>query len=85
MPLPPSKRTCSSSPVKRAVENWVRRRVVVRDYGKAIYKASSQISLLAAFERCIEGYESLRTPAGMLQRDISLNNLMVNGNDGNPS
>jgi hypothetical protein len=85
MPLPPSKRTCSSSPVKRAIENRVHRRVVVRDYGKAIYKASSQISLLAAFERCIEGYESLHTQAGMLQRDISLNNLMVNEDDGNPS
>jgi hypothetical protein len=83
--LPPSKRTCSSSPVKRAVANRVHRRVIVRDYGKAIYKASSQISLLAAFEQCIEGYESLHTRAGMLQRDISLNNLMVNEDNGNPS
>jgi hypothetical protein len=85
MPLPPSKRTCSSSPVKRAVANRVHRRVVIRDYGKAIYKASSQISLLVAFERCIEGYESLHTQAGMLQRDISPNNLMVNEDDENPS
>ncbi|KAF1946032.1 hypothetical protein EJ02DRAFT_431241 [Clathrospora elynae] len=85
MPLPPSKRTCSSSPIKRAVANWVHRRVIVRDYGKPIYKASSQISLLAAFEQCIEGYESLHTQAGMLQRDILLNNLMVNEDHGNPS
>ncbi|EDU47892.1 conserved hypothetical protein [Pyrenophora tritici-repentis Pt-1C-BFP] len=84
-PLPPSKRTCSSSPVKRAVSNRVHRRVIVSDYGKAIYKASSQISLLAAFEQCIEGYESLHTRAGMLQRDISLNNLMVNEDNDNPS
>ena len=82
---PPSKRTCSSSPTKRAVANRVHRRVIVRDYGKAIYKASSQISLLAAFEQCIEGYESLHTRAGMLQRDISLNNLLMNDDDENPS
>ncbi|KAF1934957.1 hypothetical protein EJ02DRAFT_487765 [Clathrospora elynae] len=85
MPLPPSKRTCLSSPIKRAVANWVHRRVIVCDYGKPIYKASSQISLLAAFKQCIEGYESLHTQAGMLQRNISLNNLMVNEDDGNPS
>ncbi|CAG5181461.1 uncharacterized protein ALTATR162_LOCUS9774 [Alternaria atra] len=84
-PLPPSKRTCSSSPTKRAVANRVHRRVIVSDYGKAIYKASSQISLLAAFEQCIEGYGSLHTRAGMLQRDISLNNLMVNEDNDNPS
>jgi hypothetical protein len=84
MPLPPKKRTCSSSPVKRVVANRVHRRVIVRDYGKAIYTASSHISLLAAFEGCIEGYESLHT-AGMLQRDISLKNLMVNEEDENPS
>jgi hypothetical protein len=84
-PLPPSKRTCSSSPVKRAVSNRVHRRVIVSDYGKAIYKASSQISLLAAFEQCIKGYESLHTRAGMLQRDISPNNLMVNEDNDNPS
>ena len=83
--LPPSKRTCSSSPVKRAVGNRVHRRVIVRDYGKAIYKASSRSSLLAALEGCIEGYESLHASAGMLQRDISPNNLMVNEDDENPS
>ncbi|EDU46210.1 conserved hypothetical protein [Pyrenophora tritici-repentis Pt-1C-BFP] len=85
IPLPPSKRTCSSSPIKSPVANRVHRRVIVRDYGKAIYKASSQTSLLAALEQCIEGYESLHTQAGMLQRDISLNNLMVNEDDRNPS
>jgi hypothetical protein len=85
MPMPPSKRTCSSSPVKRVISNRVHRRVIVCDYGKPIYKASSQVSLLAAFEQCIEGYESLYTQAGLLQRDISLNNLMVNEDDGNPS
>jgi serine/threonine protein kinase len=63
----------------------VHRRVIVRDYGKPIYKASSQTSLLAAFEQCIEGYESLHTRAGMLQRDISPNNLLVNEDEENLS
>ncbi|KAF1346338.1 hypothetical protein EJ07DRAFT_169927 [Lizonia empirigonia] len=86
-PLPPSKRTCSSSPVKggRATVDRVHRRVIVRDYGKPIYMASSKTSLLAAMEGCIAGYESLHTRAGMLQCDISPNNLMVNEDEGNPS
>jgi hypothetical protein len=86
-PLPPSKRTCSSSPVKggRATVDRVHRRVIVRDYGKPIYMASSKTSLLAAMEGCITGYESLHTRAGMLQCDISPNNLMVNEDEGNPS
>ncbi|KAF1362355.1 hypothetical protein EJ07DRAFT_163618 [Lizonia empirigonia] len=84
-PLPPSKRTCSSSPTKAAIANRVYRRVIVRDYGKPIYKASSRTSLLAALEGCIEGYESLHTQADMLQRDISPNNLLVNEDEDNPS
>lgn len=86
-PLPPSKRTCSSFPKKggRATANRVHRRVIIRDYGTAIYKASSRVSLLAALEGCIRGYESLHTQAGMLQCDISPNNLMVNEEDDNPS
>jgi hypothetical protein len=86
-PLPPSKRTCSISPVKggRATADRVHRRVIVRDYGKPIYMASSKTSLLAAMEGCIVGYESLHTRAGMLQCDISPNNLMVNEDEGNHS
>jgi hypothetical protein len=84
-PLLPSKRPCSSSPTKPAIVNRVHRRVIVRDYGKGIYKASSPASLLAAFEQCIDGYESLHTRGGMLQRDISPNNLMVNEDANNPS
>ncbi|KAF2254157.1 hypothetical protein BU26DRAFT_474426 [Trematosphaeria pertusa] len=80
-PLPPSKRTCSSSTTK----NRVHRRVIVQDYGKAIYRASSLASFIAAFEGCIKGYESLHTKAGMLQGDISPNNLMMNEEDDNPS
>ncbi|KAF1359118.1 hypothetical protein EJ07DRAFT_120978 [Lizonia empirigonia] len=86
-PLPPSKRTCSSSPVKggMATANRIHRRVIVQDYGKPIYMASSRVSLLAALEGCIAGYESLQTRAGMLQCDISPNNLMVNEEEDNPS
>ena len=79
-PLPPTKRTRSSSPTsdRKAIINRVHRRVVVQDYGKAIYKASSPSSLLAALEGCIKGYQSLHEQAGILQSDISLGNLMVN-------
>ncbi|KAL5411209.1 hypothetical protein PMIN04_010331 [Paraphaeosphaeria minitans] len=86
-PLPPSKRTCSSSPVKggKAIANRVHRRVILRDIGELIYKASSPKVLLAALEDCIEGYESLQTKAGLLQSDISPNNLMVNEDKENPS
>ncbi|KAJ9646987.1 hypothetical protein H2199_001973 [Coniosporium tulheliwenetii] len=88
-PLPPSKRTCSSSPTKGgrgpATQNRVHRRVIVRDYGKAIYKASSRAAMLAALEGCIEGYEDLDIRAGMWHCDISTGNLMINEEDGNPS
>lgn len=86
-PLPPSKRSCSASPTKAGgplLPNRVRRRVILRDYGKPIYKASSRAALLGALEGCIEGHESLRT-AGFLHRDISVNNLMINEDDNNPS
>jgi Fungal protein kinase len=67
-PLPPSKRSCSTSLTKtgsNALPNRVHQRVILRDYGKPIYKASSRASLLAALEGCIEGHESLYTKAGV--------------------
>ncbi|KAH6869569.1 hypothetical protein B0T10DRAFT_418334 [Thelonectria olida] len=83
--LPSSKRSCSVSPTKAvSIPNRVHRRVILRDYGKPIYKASSRSALLAAFDRCIEGHESLHK-AGFLHRDISVNNLMINEDDDNPS
>lgn len=88
MPLPPNKRSCSTSPTKMpttVVSNRVHRRIILRDFGKAIYKASSRVSLLAGLEGCIDGHESLRTKAGILQRDISINNLMINEDEENPS
>ncbi|KAH8746941.1 serine/threonine-protein kinase Sgk2 [Diaporthe sp. PMI_573] len=86
-PLPPNKRFCLVSPTKAgssALPNRVHRRVVLRDYGKSIYKASSRAALLGALEGCIEGHESLRK-AGFLYRDILINNLMINEDKENPS
>ncbi|CAH0019548.1 unnamed protein product [Clonostachys rhizophaga] len=84
--LPPIKRSCPTSPTKASGErppNRVHRRVILRDYGKPIYKASSAVVLLSALEGCVEGHELLYN-AG-LHGDISINNLMVNEDDSNPS
>lgn len=43
--------------------------------------ASSRSALLAALEGCIKSLHN----AGFLHRDISINNLMINGDDNNPS
>ncbi|KAI0429638.1 hypothetical protein F5Y09DRAFT_309977 [Xylaria sp. FL1042] len=85
--LPPSKRSCSVSPTKvdrNALPNRIHRRLIIRDYGKPICQASSRAALLSALEGCIAGHESLRR-AGILHRDISINNLMINEDDSNPS
>ncbi|KAK0725638.1 hypothetical protein B0H67DRAFT_598797 [Lasiosphaeris hirsuta] len=83
--LPHSKRPCSTSPVKAGgdLSNRVHRRVILRDYGKPIYKASSRTSLLA-LSGCIEGHESLHK-ASVLHRDISINNLLINEDTNNLS
>ncbi len=85
--LPPSKRSCLASPTKinrNALSNRIHRRLIIRDYGKPIYEASSHTALLSALEGCITGHESLYK-AGILHRDISINNLMINEDDNNPS
>ncbi|UKZ47459.1 hypothetical protein TrVGV298_001677 [Trichoderma virens] len=64
--------------------NRVHRRVIVRDYGKAIYMASTTPILLKALEDCIQGHEFLHK-AGILHRNISVNNLTVNEDSNNPS
>ncbi|KEZ45484.1 hypothetical protein SAPIO_CDS1802 [Scedosporium apiospermum] len=86
-PLPLSTRSCSVYPHQsssNALPNRVHRRVILRDYGKPIYEASSRAALLAALEGCIVGHESLRK-AGFLHGDISIYNLMVNEDKENPS
>ncbi|KAI1475416.1 hypothetical protein F4774DRAFT_429038 [Daldinia eschscholtzii] len=89
--LPFTKRLCSASSTKansndnsNNLPNRIHRRLIVRDYGKPIYKASSHAALLKALEGCIAGHESLHR-AGILHRDISVNNLMINEDDSNPS
>ncbi|CAH0034940.1 unnamed protein product [Clonostachys rhizophaga] len=79
---PPTKRSRPASPAN-ASTNRVHRRVVLRDYGRPIYKASSPKALLSALEGCVEGH-GLLYRAGLLHRDISINNLMVNEDDRNP-
>lgn len=81
--LPPGKRSRSgsASPIKPSNEplpNRIHRRIILRDYGVPIYKASSRAALLRALEGCIQGHESLYKKAGLLHRDISINNLIIN-------
>ncbi|KAK3369428.1 hypothetical protein B0T24DRAFT_632561 [Lasiosphaeria ovina] len=81
-------RSCSASPTKAggdALSNRVYRRIILRNYGKPIYKASSRSALLTALEGYIEGHKSLRRKAGLLHRDISINNLIINEDDDNLS
>ncbi|WVN88935.1 uncharacterized protein L203_106461 [Cryptococcus depauperatus CBS 7841] len=85
VPLPPSKHTISTSQTEastKMLSNRVHRRVILCDYGKPIYEASSRVALLAAMERCIAGHESL-LQAGFLHRDISINNLMIDEDNDN--
>ncbi|KAG6109306.1 hypothetical protein E4U31_007006 [Claviceps sp. LM219 group G6] len=88
--LPPSKKICSESSRNTATDpptgppNREHRRVIVQDYGKPIYKASSRQALLACLEGCIEGHKSLYDN-GVLHRDISITNLRINEDQDNPS
>ncbi|KAJ5573499.1 uncharacterized protein N7459_007926 [Penicillium hispanicum] len=85
---PPKRRSSSQSPTKTNAEdipNRIHRRVVISDYGEPIYKASSRVALLRAFEGCIKGHKSLLSAAESLHRDISINNMMINEDSNNPS
>ncbi|KAH6658574.1 hypothetical protein BKA67DRAFT_513733 [Truncatella angustata] len=49
-PMPPGKRSCSTSPTKpvsTALANRVHRHVIIRNYGHPIHKASSRCALLS--------------------------------------
>ena len=73
--MPPSKRSCPASSTEDSnneLPNREHRRVILCDYGMAIYKASSRSALLAAIEDCIGGHES-SYKEGFLHRDISIN------------
>ncbi|GJC89526.1 hypothetical protein ColLi_12364 [Colletotrichum liriopes] len=84
--LSPNKRPRSTSPIKSASSsrpspNRVRRRVILRDYGRHIYEASSPAVLLASLAYGVEGHRSL-LDMGLLHRDISINNLLINEHSG---
>ncbi|KAI0188741.1 hypothetical protein EV127DRAFT_409288 [Xylaria flabelliformis] len=87
--LPPGMRSRpgSVSPTKferQPLPNRMHRRIILRDYGKPIYKVSSRVALLKALEGCIQGHGFLYK-ASIPHRDISINNLSINENDKNPS
>lgn len=76
----PAKRSRSESAKSgdaKTLTNRVHRRIVLQDYGRPIYTASSPTALLEALENCIRGHESLRRQAGFLHRDISINNVVI--------
>ncbi|KAG6059780.1 hypothetical protein E4U32_003815 [Claviceps aff. humidiphila group G2b] len=80
--VPPMKKIRSSRSNEIATEpqteptNRVHRRLILKSFGQPIYKASSRKVLLACLQSCIEGHRSLHK-AGILHRDISINNLML--------
>ncbi|KAK5998909.1 hypothetical protein PT974_01293 [Cladobotryum mycophilum] len=82
---PPSKKRSVSSKDSKmdTLSNRIHRRVFVRDYGKPIYKATSIPDLLGALIGCINGHRSLYR-AGLLHRDISINNLIINEAERDP-
>lgn len=67
---PTSKRTYSSALTedRGSPTKWdrVHSHVILSEYGKPLYRASSQVAMLAALEGYIESYESLYTRTGML-------------------
>lgn len=88
---PSSKRRRSDSPIKKgnakqdpAIENRVHQRLIMRDYGIPIYNADSPSVLLESMAQCVGGHKSLYD-AGILHRDISINNLLINADRTDPS
>lgn len=77
-------RQSPTKPGNDPLPNRTHRRIVLSNYGEPICKASSRAALLGALEGCIRGHESLYK-AGLLHRDISINNLIINEGDENPS
>ncbi|KAF2452571.1 hypothetical protein BDY21DRAFT_382745 [Lineolata rhizophorae] len=77
--MPPPKRSRSTSPIKQDIKrrNRVHRRLIVYDFGKSIYEASSPRGVLTGLLGGIKGHESL-LDAKILHRDISIGNVMLN-------
>lgn len=68
----------------KSLTNRVQRRVVIKDCGRPIYKASAPSAVFGALEACIEGCKSLHA-AGFLHRDISEHNILINEDTNDPS
>ncbi|KAI5861527.1 hypothetical protein GGS23DRAFT_575496 [Durotheca rogersii] len=64
--------------------NRVHQRIIMQDYGKPIYLAESLTVLLESMAQCVGGHKALYE-AGILHRDISLNNIMINNDRSDPS
>ncbi|KKA30700.1 hypothetical protein TD95_005428, partial [Thielaviopsis punctulata] len=64
--------------------NRVHKRAVFRDVGSPIYKEESLSILLESFAQCIKAHKSL-LDAGILHRDISIGNLLINQDRSDPS
>lgn len=78
---PPSKRRLAGSTGRRLFDlqpNREHRRIILASHGKPIFKASSPAVLLEALNGCIKGHKSLYEAAGILHRDISIHNLLIN-------
>ncbi|KAK3328696.1 hypothetical protein B0T19DRAFT_356119, partial [Cercophora scortea] len=58
--------------------------IILRDYKKPIYKASSRAALFAALEGYIKKYKLLYK-VSFFYRDIFINNFIINKNNNNPS
>lgn len=82
LPSWPNKHSCLSFLMKDRSKptesNQVYYCVILNDYRKPFYKASSQITMFFTLKGCIDGYESLYKQTGILQLDISIGNFMIN-------
>ncbi|MCJ1281514.1 hypothetical protein MMC26_000834 [Xylographa opegraphella] len=78
-----NKRSCSSrlaTDAETPTHKRVHRRVITKDAGKPIYKASSPIAIISGFIGAIYGHKCL-LDAGILHRDISIGNIMLTGKE----
>ncbi|KAL7917980.1 hypothetical protein ACQKWADRAFT_316935 [Trichoderma austrokoningii] len=84
---PPSKRQRIESPIEQnhpTPQNRVHQRIIMQDVGKSIFQSESLPVLLESFAQCVAGHKALYD-VGILHRDISMNNLMINSDRSNPS
>lgn len=71
-----SSRVSSNSVPSMPLRNRVHRRVIVCDYGKPIYKASTRAALLSALKGCIKDTNLCETPISFTE-----NNLIITKDD----